>query len=67
MGGFNVWNKSGKKDTEIIDLTTAMNDQRMKFEEFQNNYNENGNNKIKHNEKNLSMNPGGNNSKLRFT
>ena len=65
MGGFNVWNKSGNKDTEIIDLTTAMNDQRMKFEEFQNNYNENGNNKIKPNENYTFGNPGSNKSKLK--
>ena len=36
----------------------------MKFEEFQNNYNENGNNKFKPNEKNPSSDPCGNNSKL---
>ena len=63
--GSNVWNKSGNKDTKIIDLTTALNHQRMKFEEFQNNYNKNGDNKITPNENNLSGNPGGNNSKLR--
>ena len=37
----------------------------MKFDEFQDNYNQNGNNRIKPNEKNPSGNPGGNNSKLR--
>ena len=61
----NLWNKSSNKDIKIIDLTTVFNDQRVKFEEFQNNYNENGNNKIKPNENNSSINPGGNNSKLR--
>ena len=29
---FDVWNKSSNKDTNIIDQTTALNDQRMKFE-----------------------------------
>ena len=65
MEGSNVWNKSGNKDTKIISLTTALNDKMMKFEEFHKNYNENGNNRIKLNEKNPSSNTGGNNSKLR--
>ena len=65
LEGYNVWYKSGKKDTRIISLTTALNDQMMKFEEFHNNYNENGNNKTKPNENNPYSNPGGNNSKLR--
>ena len=42
----NIWNKSSNKDIKIIDLTTELNDQRMKFEEFHNNYNNNGNKKL---------------------
>ena len=42
----NVWNKSSNKDTKIISLTTALNYQRIKFEELQKNYNENRNKKI---------------------
>ena len=42
----------------------CMNDQRMKFEGSQKNYNKNGNNKIKPNENNPFSNPSGNNSKL---
>ena len=61
----NVWNKSTNKDTNIIALTTVLNYQRMKFEEFQKYYNENGDNKIKPNGKKSYSNPGGNNSKLR--
>ena len=60
----NVWKKSVNKYNYIIALIAALNDQRMKFEEFQNNYNENGNNKFKPNEKNPSSDPCGNNSKL---
>ena len=41
--------------------------QRMKFEEFQKNYNKNRNNKIKPNENNPSSNPGDNNSKLKVS
>ena len=65
LEGSNVWNKLINRDTNIIALRTALNDQRMNFEEFQKNYNKNGNNKIKPNENNPSSNPGGNNSKLR--
>ena len=65
LEGSNVWNKSSNKNTKIIALTTALNDQRMNCEEFQNNYNKNGNNKMKTNENNPSSNTGGNNSKLR--
>ena len=65
LEGSNVWNKSRNKDTKIIALTTELNDQRMKFEEFQKNYNENGNKKIKPNKNNPYSNPGGNKSKLR--
>ena len=61
----NAWNKSSNKYTKIIALTTALNDQRMNFEELQKNYKDNGKNKIKPNEKNPSGNTGGNNSKLR--
>ena len=50
----NVWNNSSNKDNDIIALTTALNDQRMNFEEFQNNYNKNRNNKIEPNKKNPS-------------
>ena len=32
LEGSNVWNKSSNKDTKIIALNTALNDQRMKFE-----------------------------------
>ena len=42
----NVWNKSSNKDTKIIDLTTALNYQRMKYKEFQKSYNKNGNKKL---------------------
>ena len=65
MEGSNVCNKSSNKDTTIIATTTELNDQRMKFEEFHKNYNNNGNKKIKPNENNESSNTGGNNSKLR--
>ena len=30
-----MWNKSSNKETKVIALTTALNDQRMKSEEFQ--------------------------------
>ena len=62
-----MWNKLSNKDTNIIALSTAFNDQMMKFLEFKKNYNDNGNNKIIPNEKNPSGDPGGNNSKLRVT
>ena len=60
-----MWNKSSNKETKVIALTTALNDQRMKSEEFQKNYNKNENNKIRPNEKNAYSNPSGNKSKLR--
>ena len=65
LDGSNVWNKSINKDAKIIAFNIALNYKRMNFEEFQNNYNENWNNKIKPNENNPYINPGGNNSKLR--
>ena len=57
LEGSNMRNKSSKKDTKIISLTTALYYQRMKFEELQKNYNENGNKKIRPNEKNPTSNP----------
>ena len=53
LEGSNVWNKPSNKHPNIFDLITALNDQRMKFEEIQKNYNENVNNKIILNEKNI--------------
>ena len=46
LEGSNVWNKSSNKDTKITALITALNEQMMKFEEFQKNYNNHGNKKI---------------------
>ena len=46
LEGFNVWNKSSNKETKIIALTTKLNNQRMKSEYFQKNYNGNRNTKI---------------------
>ena len=37
--------KTSNKDTKIISLTTALNYQRIKFEELQKNYNKNRNKK----------------------
>ena len=63
LEGSNVWYKSSNKGTKIIALTTALNDQKMKFKESQKNHDENGNNKIKINKNNPSSNPGCNKSK----
>ena len=39
LEGSNIWNKSSNKDTKSIALNAALNEQRIKFEEFKKNYN----------------------------